>query len=239
MPPQEPTIHETGAPAVAYAHEQPIEDREQWLDEDQPLPPRPRRRLLTPLPLSLLAVLLVACGFIGGVLVEKGQNGSSSGASGGASGFAARLKGLAGATGSGGAGRLAAGAAGASATGGSSGFTRPNTGTVAYVSGKTLYVTNSESNTVKVATSAATTVTKTVKTSVKGIHPGETVVITGAAASNGTINAESIRVGSLGAGAGGLAGLFGGGTTGGSATSGKASTGSGSSSSGPALFGSG
>ena len=44
-----------------------------WLDEPEELPRRPRRRLLTPLPLALLGVLLIACGFIGGVLVEKGQ----------------------------------------------------------------------------------------------------------------------------------------------------------------------
>ncbi len=39
---------------------------------------RPRRRLLgtggNPIPLALLGVLLIACGFIGGVLVEKGQS---------------------------------------------------------------------------------------------------------------------------------------------------------------------
>ena len=47
--------------------------RGDWLPEEDELPARPRRRLLAPLPLSLLGVLLIACGFIAGVLVEKGQ----------------------------------------------------------------------------------------------------------------------------------------------------------------------
>lgn len=57
-------------------------------DDFQALPPRPRRRLLgaggSPIPLALLGVLLIACGFIAGVLVEKGQ--TASGASGHPSG---------------------------------------------------------------------------------------------------------------------------------------------------------
>ena len=60
----------------------------------------------------------------------------------------------------------------------------------------------------KVKTSRGSEVTKTVKTDVKGIHPGETVLITGPTAKNGTVTAESIRVGSTG---GGLGSLFGGG----------------------------
>jgi ABC-type microcin C transport system duplicated ATPase subunit YejF len=64
-------------------------------------------------------------------------------------------------------------------------------------------VTNSEGNTVKVNTSAATSVTKTVKTKVNGIYPGETVTVTGAAGSGGTVSAESISVGSSGGGSSG------------------------------------
>ena len=72
--------------------------------------------------------------------------------------------------------------------------------------------------------------TKTVKADVKGIHPGETVTVTGATGSNGAVSAESIRVGA-GAG-GGLGALFGG--------AGAAPGGSSGSSGGsgePALFG--
>jgi hypothetical protein len=218
------------APAAAYAT---VEEGDDWLDEPVELPPRPRRRLLgqgaNPVALVLLAVLLIACGFIGGVLVEKGESSSSS--SGAASSLASRFAALRGGASStsarSGAGAGAGGFAGAFAGAGAGG-TRPTAGTVAYLDGSTLYVTNDEGNTIKVSTSAATSVNKTVKASVAGIHPGETVTITGASGSGGTVNAESISVGS----GGGLAALFGAGKSGGS---------SGSSGGGgeAALFGSG
>jgi hypothetical protein len=205
-------------PAAATPNE-----HEPWLEEDfAPLPPRPRRRLLAPAPLALLAVLLLACGFIAGVLVEKGQNGSGT-ASGGTSGFAARLRGL---TGS----RSGTGA-GASPFAGATGGAGATVGTVAFLSGSTLYVTSGEGNTVKVETSAATSVTKTVKTAVRKIHPGESVTVTGTAAADGTVTAAAIRVGT--STVGGLGALLGG--TGGS----TGSSGSSRSSEGPALFGSG
>ena len=53
---------------------QPEARRDDWVEEyEEQLPHRPRRRLMTPFNLSLLGVLLVAGGFIGGVFVEKGQ----------------------------------------------------------------------------------------------------------------------------------------------------------------------
>jgi hypothetical protein len=249
-------MHETAvqAPAPAY---RPEEDDGGWLDEPEELPRRPRRRLLAPIPIALLIVLLTACGFIGGVLVEKGQGSSSSSTSGtGASALASRFAalrggGAAGAKGgaSGGAasaaGSLFGGSGGSSgaAGGGSSGAAGSGagagatTGQVAYVQGSTLYVTTAEGNTVKVDTSPASTVTKTVKADVSSIRPGETVLVTGAAGTNGAVSAESIRVGA--GGGGGLAGLFG---RSGAGSSTGASTGAGSRGSGggePALFGKG
>jgi hypothetical protein len=232
-----------------------VANRDDW---DQPigeLPRRPRRRLLgkggNPLALSLLGVLLLACGFIGGVLVEKGQsNSGSSAGGGGTSGLAARFASLrsgtsgagpsttSGSSSSGSTGGAFGGASGASSSAPGSGFTRPTAGTVAYLDRSTLYVTNSEGNTVKVKTSTGTTVNKTVKSTVKDIHPGETVTITGATGSSGAITAESISAGTSGSG---LAALFGGtgtNSTGGSGQSGAART-AGGGSGGPALFGSG
>ncbi|HEV3318980.1 MAG TPA: hypothetical protein VG053_04500 [Solirubrobacteraceae bacterium] len=229
MPDQETTIQESAV------HEPAVEEtalaQDEWSDEPvEELPRRPRRRLLaTPLPLALLGVLLLACGFIAGVLVEKGQTPSSS-SGGGVSGLASRfaaLRGSGGASGVPAGGTFVGGGAGAGAT----------IGQVAYIDGSTLYVTDAEGNTVKVRTSAGSTVTKTVKADVKGIHPGETVVITGATGSGGTIDAESIRVGG---GAGGdLGALFGG--SGGAGGEGRgAGSGGGSSGGGePALFGKG
>jgi hypothetical protein len=171
---------------------------------------------------------MIACGFIGGVLVEKGQNGSGSSASGGASGFAARLRGLTGSRSAAGAGA----GAGASRFGGAPGGAGATVGTVAFLSGSTLYVTNAEGNTVKVKTSAATSVTKTVNTAVRKIHPGESVTITGEAASDGTVTAGAIRVGT--SAIGGLGALLGG-----ASGSAGGTTGSSRTSEGPALFGSG
>jgi hypothetical protein len=226
MPDEQPTVRDPTVqepPALAY---EPTKDDDGWLDEREEadeLPPRPRRRLLKPIPLALLGALLIAGGFIAGVQVQKGQE-TSSGSSGGAgASLASRFAALRG-------GGAAAGAAAGGFPGAGAGGARPTTGTVAYLAGNTLYVTNSEGNTVKVNTSAATSVTKTVTTKVKGIHPGETVSVTGATSSSGAVSAESISVGSS---TGGLAGLFGG--------SAKSSTGAstGGGSGAAALFGSG
>jgi hypothetical protein len=203
-------------PTDAY---QPIDDQDEWLQEAE-LPSRPRRRIISPIPLALLGLLLVACGFIAGVLVEKGQSSSSSPA-GSAASLASRLaalrSGAAGAAGSaaasllGGAG--SGGGAGAGARLGPGGNGGATAGSVAYISGDTLYVTTAEGNTVKVTTSAGTAVTTTVKANVPGIHPGETVLVTGTPGANGAISAESIRVG--GGLGGGLRVLFGGSAGGG------------------------
>jgi hypothetical protein len=209
----------------------PPEDQDSWREEPEELPRRPRRRLLgtgaNPVFLGLLCVLLIACGFIGGVLVEKGETSSSSSTGSAATSLASRFRALRGGTGTGASAGAAASASGGASAG--SGFTRPTAGTVAYLDGKTLYVTNSEGNTVKVSTSAATSVSKTVKSSVAGIHPGETVTVTGSTGANGAVSAESISVGSSG---GGLAALFGG------SGAGRASSSSGASGT-PSLFGSG
>jgi hypothetical protein len=240
---QQATSHdptERAAQTVAHgpiddvAHE-PIDemDPDDWLDDPEEadeLPPRPRRRILTPVPLALLAVLLIAGGFIGGVQVQKGEESSTSAGgatAGGASRFAALRRGAPTSTATGSGRTATGGSAGGGLPGAGAGGSRPTTGTVAYLAGNTIYVTNSEGNTVKVTTSAATSVTKSVKTKVGAIHPGETVTVTGAA-SGGTVSAESISVGSNG---GGLAGLFGG-----SAPKGSAG---GSTGSAPQLFGSG
>jgi hypothetical protein len=247
MPHEEPTIQDTpqGAPAQETAIQAPqppsfepaIAQEDEWLQEDEELPRRPRRRLLTPVPLALLGVLLIACGFIGGVLVEKGQTSSGS-TSAAASGLAARFAALRGAgAGAGGSTSGASAAAGAFASraggAGGAGFGGATSGTLAYLSGSTLYVTTGEGNTVKVTTSPATSVTKTVKANVQAIRPGETVTAIGATGADGAVTAESIRVGA-GAGAGA--------SFGGSGAGGARRAGSGGSASGggePALFGGG
>jgi hypothetical protein len=222
--------HETTAQETSVLDYEPAEEDEEWVDDDSDLPRRPRRRLLTPVPLVLFAVLLIACGFIGGVLVQKGQGGTASASGGFASGLAA-LKGAApgaGAAGGGGAsgGSGARGRATAFPGIGGAGSGGITTGEVAYVRGNTLYVTDSQGNTVKVNAAAGAKVTKTVSTKAKSIHPGATVVVLGSKAKDGSISASSISIGSAASG---------------SATSaGTSSSSAGASSSGtPTLFGPG
>lgn len=240
VPPESPY------PAPDSAIDRPLDD--EWEPEFDELPVRPRRRWVTPVNLALLAVLLLAGGFVGGVLVEKGQT-SSSGS--GATGLAAlaRRAALAGTSTASGSG---AGAAARSVFGGS-GASSANltTGTVSFVSHGILYVTDTEGNTVPVALASGGTVTRNDVSSVSKVHPGDTVVVSGAKASNGTVEATSIRATSAGAassGASGLSGLFGGGGAaslfGGASSSssskgGSSGAGSSGSSGGPSLFGSG
>ncbi len=190
-------------------------------DHYEELPPRPRRRLLgagaNHVALLLIGLLLVACGFIGGVLVEKGQSASSTSSATGGGGLASRLATLRGAGSGGstsGAGGGFAGGLGALAGGGFAGRLGAlaggggaTIGEVAYISGATLYVTDFEGATVKIHTSPASSITKTVKADLHAIHPGETVVVRGAKGKNGAISAESISVNA--AVLGGGAGLFG------------------------------
>jgi len=236
MPDEEPTTQQAAAaqaPATATLAYDHVAEEEPWEQEPQELPRRPRRRLLAPVPLALIAALLTACGFIGGVLVEKGQSSSSTaaGATGSGASLLSRLAAL-----RGGGSRTGAGSGVAAASGGSGALGGATAGTVTFVQGSTLYVLTAEGNTVKVTTSPAATVTKTVSSSVKAIHPGETVVVSGSTASNGAVSAEAIRVG--GSGESGLGSLFGG-AGGASSSKGSTSGGSGSNGGGPALFGPG
>lgn len=167
-----------------------------WEDGAAELPPRRRLRLLTPVTGVLLAVLVAACGFLGGVLVEKGKaKGSGSPATPAA--FAQR-----------------AGAAGG-AFGGAGGGAASNAtfGQVSTVHGRTLDVTDSQGNTVKVKIPSGVTVTRTAGSSVHAIHPGDTVVVEGSKGKDGTVSASTVRAtaASQGGGGGALQQLFGGG----------------------------
>jgi hypothetical protein len=257
MPEQQPISDEPTAVVDPLEHpRQPVADdpvdRDAWLEEDEELPARPRRRVLTPLPLVLLAALAIACGFIAGVLVEKGQE-SGSGATAGAGGaFASRLAALRGGSGSANAGSASSsssstgsGPASAGSSTGARGLAggaggSATVGQVAYADKGTLYVTTSEGNTVKVTAAAGASVTKTVKTSIKAIHPGETVIVAGTSSASGAVSASSIRIGSVTGALGGGAALFGGGTAGGGTSSGSSRSGGGATGGGePQLFGKG
>jgi hypothetical protein len=228
---------------------EPVTDEQTWKDEEvreehdvhapEPILRRPRRRLLTPATALLFALLVGAGGFIVGVQVEKGEVSSSSSSRG-----AGRLAGLLGAAGGSAAASATAGARGfAAGSGGAggrgfaaAGGAGATVGQVEYVSGADLYVTNLEGNTVKVLTNGAQ-ITKQVNSTVKGVHPGDTVIVQGATHSNGSVQAATVRDSGSAGGAG--AALFGGasGSSSGSPSGGSSSTGGSRSSGEPALFG--
>ncbi|HEX4035632.1 MAG TPA: hypothetical protein VHX66_14400 [Solirubrobacteraceae bacterium] len=178
---------------------------DQHLEE---LPPRPRTRLLTPLSVALALVLFAGCGFVGGVLVEKGQTSSSTGATG-----------LASLLGGGRSGAGASGTAGGSATSGAAGRfaslfggtgSRGTVGTVANISGDKVYVTTTAGSTVEVVVPSVAKVTKSQSVGRRAIRPGDSLVVTGITASNGTVTASAVTDSGTGGGAGGFASLFGG-----------------------------
>jgi hypothetical protein len=202
-------------------HEQPTpvyDDPEMEYYEDAPpadtLPVRPRRRLLTPVSGGLLAIVLVAGGFIGGVQVQKHQgNGTNSGArSGLPAAFGARL-----AAGGGGQVPGVAGGTGTSTARSGGGTGGATAGTVANIKGSTLYVTSADGTTVKVKTNDNSKVTRNAAGSVAKVHPGDTVVIQGSTGSSGTVTASSITATAKGVTPAGFGGAFPGAVAGGGA----------------------
>jgi len=207
---EQPTLHDDEP-----AYDDAVDDA--WTDEDPPeLPRRPKRRLVTPWTLGLAAVLVAALGFIGGVQVQKGEQ-DDGGAPGLPAGLRAAMAGGAGGARGGGAGA----GAGASVGGTADGASAPTMGEVASKDGSTLYVTDSSGATVKVKTNGSSKVTRTAKGKVAGVHPGDTVVITGSTNANGTVTATQITATASGVSTGGFGG--GGGFPGGGGTGGPPS----------------
>jgi hypothetical protein len=149
------------------------------------LPPRPRRKLATPLTATLAAVLIAALGFIGGVQVQKSSADSGTEAPR-AAGFTR-----------GGAGGFTPGGASSNAT----------VGTVANVNGRTLYVTDSSGATIRVKTTGSSKIARTAVAKAGEVHPGDTVVVQGTKSSRGTVTATSVTATAKNA-TGGLAGRF-------------------------------
>jgi hypothetical protein len=189
-------------PEPTTAVREPAEP-EEWYDPGDELPPRPRRRLLTPVTGVLAAVLLAGAGFIGGVEVQKHQGGSASAAGGPGAAAAAGPGGFRG-------GGAARGGAPGPAGGGAG---APTVGTVSSAHGDVLYVKDASGTTVRVRTTSASKIVRTAGSSVRAVHPGDTVVVQGSTAKDGTVKAT--RVSATAAGAGGLGGGFAGGGFGG------------------------
>jgi hypothetical protein len=215
----------------------PYEDDWEPVDDEEPaegtLPPRRRRRVVTPVSAALAAVLIAALGFIGGVQVQKhaDKNGGGSGGGAQAALASARAGGGsgAGARGSFGGGRFGGGGTG----GGANGQSAPTVGQVANKDGSTLYVKDANGDTVKVKTTSHSKISRTASTSAGAIHPGDTVIVQGKKSSSGTITATQVNATAAGA-TGGLGALFGGGGGFGGGSGGGGSSGGGA---GPPGFG--
>jgi hypothetical protein len=102
------------------------------------LPPRPRRRLVTPWTVGLGAVLAAALGFLGGVQVQKGRSGSGTATA-----------------------PVAPGGAGQGQAQGATAGSAPVVGEVKSVGDRALYVTGTDGTTVKVKTNAEPEVVRT------------------------------------------------------------------------------
>jgi hypothetical protein len=176
------------------------DEEEDWIDDGpdedgwdagedhQELPPRPRGRLLRPLPLFLIALIVAAAGFLGGVLAQKGSEGGSSGAAlpggGELPSFAAKARGSEGGSTEGGG----AGATGLPSFGGSEAAA---SGTVTSIEGHTIYVKESDGTTVAVRVGDGATVTRDSNVVAKKIHPGDKVTVEGSKHGS-TVKASSV-----------------------------------------------
>jgi hypothetical protein len=135
---------------------------------------------------ALALAVAVAGGVIGGVEAQKHWGASSAAAAPG--NFAARFGGRTG----GGAGGFAGAGGLTGAAGGAGGAT---TGTVTLIKGSTLYVTDARGNTVLVHTNAGSAVQKTVSGTLKTVHPGDSVTVTGSQNTDGSYSAKNITIG--------------------------------------------
>lgn len=172
------------------------EEEERWIDseseddgwddsEEAAIPPRPRGRLLRPLPLFLIAVTIAAAGFLGGVLAQKGSEEGSSAAAipGGGSlpSFGGSEEGGTGGAGAEGGAIPSFGGASDSAA----------SGTVTSVEGHKIYVKESDGTIVEVKIGDGATVTRNSDVKAKKIHPGDSVTVEGS--KNGsTVKASSV-----------------------------------------------
>lgn len=181
-------------------------------EDDAPIAPRPRGRLLRPLPLALIAVVIAAAGFIGGVEAQKGSEGSGSASLPGGGNLPSFASGGPTASGS------ESGAAGGDTEGGSEGtpgatgglptFGGSNaaaSGTVTAVEGHTIYVKESDGTVVAVKVGDGATVTRNSNVGAKKIHPGDSVTVEGAKHGS-TVKASSVSATESGVESSGLGG---------------------------------
>jgi hypothetical protein len=203
-----------------------LDDEEDWIPVD-----RRRKGLRVAVPTLVLALLVAAAGaFWGGAALEKhhAKTSTTSTAAAALAALASRFGGTTGSgtsTSAGGAGTGGAAGAGANAT----------RGTLTDIQGSTIYLTDANGNLVKVTVTPSTTVSRSAKGSLGQLTIGDTVIVLGSKAADGSISATSVIASApgvtatggfrgLGGGGGGTGG-FGGGGGGGSGTGSRTGTG--------------
>jgi hypothetical protein len=183
------------------------------MDDDlaHALAARPPRRRLPGLTAFLSAAILVAGGFVGGVLTQKHEAGASTGNN--AATLAGAFRNRAATTGTAAGATPAAAAPGAAAPAAGSGTT---VGTVKLVDGSTIYLTATDGSIVRVTTGSGTAIKVTKTGAASDLAPGTTVVVQGTTGADGVVKATTVtQGGGLGGGAG-----FGGRTRTGTGTAG-------------------
>ncbi|HEU5332097.1 MAG TPA: DUF5666 domain-containing protein [Actinocrinis sp.] len=174
---------------------------------------RPQRTKLPKVTTGLVAAVLLCGGFLGGVLLQKHEDGSSSARGAGFSFAGAGGTGTGTGTGAGGTGRTGRGGFGGfgggtgtgtgtgAGAGGAAGGGSAITGTVTVVSGNTVYVTASDGSVYTVTTNGSTAISIAQTGTISQLKPGQKVVVSGSGDSNGNVTATSITAGSSGTGA--------------------------------------
>jgi hypothetical protein len=169
---QSETIEPTIAPDVPPA---PPYDK----GEEPDFTPRPRKRAHR-LTYVLGGLALVAIGALGGIAIQKHEDHGRTPTAPQTGATAGNFGGGRGAGGGGPGGGPGGGGPGATV------------GTVKLVDGNNIYVTETNGTVVKVATNAASQLTQTDPATIRDITPGETVVVRGATATDGTVTATAV-----------------------------------------------
>lgn len=164
-----------------------------------------KTRITTPFTRVLLVLIVLSVGFLGGALVDRWQRPSSSSNSL-ASALSQFRAGRGGRGGSGGSGAAGAAGGGAAAFFGGGAGGGATIGTVKLVDGTNVYVQDTAGDDIKVTTSPSTQVTVSQPGKVSDLKPGASVIVLGAASSDGTTVAATSITPSTGRGAGGFGG---------------------------------